>query len=70
MIQRDGEQRLTLVHEEELTGGRRRGDHLVPGDLAGTFMGEPFAARVRYTRTWTRHPHHGWRVLAAHVSIL
>lgn len=40
------------------------------GDLAGTFMGEPFAARVRYTRTWTRHPHHGWRVLAAHVSIL
>jgi hypothetical protein len=40
------------------------------GSLAGTFMREPFSARVRYTRTWLRDADHRWRVLAAHVSVL
>jgi hypothetical protein len=29
--------------------------------------GEPFRARVRYTRTWIRDDN-GWRLIAAHVS--
>ncbi|WP_435205539.1 nuclear transport factor 2 family protein [Micromonospora sp. bgisy143] len=36
--------------------------------VAGTFDGTPFAARLRYTRTWVHDDPHGWRVLAAHIS--
>lgn len=36
--------------------------------LSGAHQGEPFAARLRYTRTWVRHGDDRWRVLAAHVS--
>jgi hypothetical protein len=32
------------------------------------FKGEPFDARVRYTRTWIRGREGDWRLLAAHVS--
>ncbi|WP_031519158.1 nuclear transport factor 2 family protein [Streptomyces sp. NRRL F-5123] len=35
--------------------------------LRGTAAGEPFAARLRYTRTWA-HTSVGWRVLAAHAG--
>ncbi|MGW5355707.1 nuclear transport factor 2 family protein [Streptomyces sp. NPDC004031] len=35
--------------------------------LRGTAAGEPFAARLRYTRTWVRGSD-GWRVLAAHAG--
>lgn len=37
--------------------------------LAGTAAGQPFAARLRYTRTWV-HTDGTWRVLAAHASAL
>ncbi|MBY8881661.1 nuclear transport factor 2 family protein [Actinacidiphila acidipaludis] len=37
--------------------------------LAGTAGGQPFAARLRYTRTWV-HTEGTWRVLAAHASAL
>ena len=36
--------------------------------MAGTFDGEPFEARMLYTRTWHHDPAAGWRVLAAHIS--
>ncbi|MGC4857218.1 nuclear transport factor 2 family protein [Micromonospora sp. DT4] len=36
--------------------------------VAGMFDGAPFAARLRYTRTWVHDDPHGWRVLAAHIS--
>ena len=35
--------------------------------LQGTAGGEPFTARLRYTRTWV-HAEGAWRVLAAHAS--
>ncbi|GAA3423602.1 nuclear transport factor 2 family protein [Streptosporangium sandarakinum] len=38
------------------------------GLLEGTFAGEPFASRLRYTRTWVHTGEYGWRVLAAHAG--
>lgn len=35
--------------------------------LEGTAGGQPFTARLRYTRTWV-HADGTWRVLAAHAS--
>ena len=69
-VHRSGHQSMRRVDEEELTA-------LVVGDtgvtwflgtLEGTMAGEPFVARVRYTRTWTYAGGPGWRLLAAHVS--
>ncbi|MEQ3550489.1 nuclear transport factor 2 family protein [Pseudonocardia nematodicida] len=37
--------------------------------LEGAIGGEPFTARVRYTRTWTHDEQHGWRVVAAQATI-
>lgn len=39
------------------------------GTVAGTFAGQPFAARMRYTRTWHRDAAHGWRIVAAHIAV-
>ncbi len=71
-IQRSGEQRLTRVHEAalDLLVDGRLGVTWFHGELAGVFRGEEFAARVRYTRTWLCDDTHGWRVVAAHVSVL
>ncbi len=68
-LQRSGQQRLSEVHEEELTGlvDGQIGVTWFLGRLAGQFMGEAFSARLRYTRTWIHTPA-GWRLLAAHVS--
>lgn len=38
------------------------------GRVTGLFGGEPFAARLRYTRTWVYDDDCGWRILAAHIS--
>ncbi|WP_433260554.1 nuclear transport factor 2 family protein [Micromonospora vinacea] len=38
------------------------------GRVSGVVEGTPFAARLRYTRTWVHDDRHGWRVLAAHIS--
>nr|WP_322755726.1 glyoxalase superfamily protein [Frankia sp. Cas3] len=65
-----GGQAMTRVDEEDLAV-------LVVGDtgvtwflgtLEGIMDGEPFVARVRYTRTWV-HDSNGWRLIAAHVSL-
>lgn len=40
------------------------------GTVSGTFNGEPFAARLRYTRTWTHDATRGWRILAAHIAVV
>lgn len=69
-VHRSGHQVMTEVTEEEV-------EVLVAGDvgvtwflgtLAGTFGGEPFAWRMRYTRTWLHEEDHGWRIVAAHAS--
>ena len=50
---------------------------LVHGDLAVTFAvlrirgsigADEVAARMRYTRTWTRDDEGAWRVIAAHIA--
>jgi hypothetical protein len=69
-VHRSGRQSMTRVDEEDLAV-------LVVGDtgvtwflgtLEGTIAGEPFLARVRYTRTWILDEDNGWRLIAAHVS--
>ncbi|WP_412538454.1 nuclear transport factor 2 family protein [Longispora sp. K20-0274] len=69
-LQRSGAQSLSRVDEEELrvlvVGGT--GVTWFLGTLAGTFRGESFEARMRYTRTWVRDEAGGWRVVAAHAS--
>jgi hypothetical protein len=37
-------------------------------DVAGTFGGAPFGARLRYTRTWAYREDTGWRIVAAHIA--
>lgn len=39
------------------------------GTVEGTSAGTPFSVRLRYTRTWIHDDDHGWRVVAAHVSM-
>ncbi|MEU8071487.1 MULTISPECIES: nuclear transport factor 2 family protein [unclassified Micromonospora] len=67
---RSGQQTMTRVHEEDLAalvvGGT--GVTWFLGTLEGTLAGEPFLARVRYTRTWILDEDEGWRLLAAHVG--
>ena len=69
-VHRTGTQVIDTLHEENL-------DLVVAGDpgvtwflghLSGSVDGTPFAARMRYTRTWIRDPQHGWRIFAAHAS--
>ncbi|MFC7529922.1 nuclear transport factor 2 family protein [Actinoplanes sp. GCM10030250] len=36
------------------------------GTVNGTFGGQPFGARMRYTRTWAYEK--GWRIIAAHIA--
>jgi Domain of unknown function (DUF4440) len=66
---RSRQQVLTKVIEEGLTVfvEGRTGVTWFLGALEGTLGGTPFAARLRYTRTWI-HDDHGWRVVAAHAS--
>ena len=69
-LHRSRQQSLTKIIEEDLTVlvEGRTGVTWFLGALEGTFAGAPFAARLRYTRTWIHDDHHGWRVLAAHAS--
>jgi ketosteroid isomerase-like protein len=61
---------ITSLVEEDL-------DLLVAGDVGvtfflgtvtGTYAGQPFGARLRYTRTWIRDARLGWRIIAAHIG--
>lgn len=61
---------ISTLQQEQL-------DHVVVGgtgvtavlaSLTGTNHGTPFDVRMRYTRTWIHAD--GWRVLAAHISVV
>ena len=69
-VHRSGQQSMTRVDEEDLAvlvvGGT--GVTWFLGRLEGSMAGEPFVARVRYTRTWVHDDRTGWRLIAAHVS--
>jgi ketosteroid isomerase-like protein len=66
------QQVLTKVLEEDLTVlvEGHTGVTWFLGTLEGTFIGTPFAARLRYTRTWIHDDDHSWRVVAAHASLV
>jgi hypothetical protein len=68
-VHRSGQQSMTRVDEEDLAalvvGGT--GVTWFLGVVEGVLDGEPFRARVRYTRTWIRAGAE-WRLVAAHVS--
>ncbi|MCG5447621.1 MULTISPECIES: nuclear transport factor 2 family protein [Micromonospora] len=58
-----------LVEEElDLLVVGKTGVTFFLGRVSGFSEGAPFAARLRYTRTWVHDDPHGWRVLAAHIS--
>ena len=71
-LHRSGEQQVTKVEEEDLIVlvHDRTGVTCFLGQLAGTFKGTSFAARMRYTRTWAFAEETGWRLVAAHASML
>ncbi|MDQ1645879.1 MAG: hypothetical protein QOJ50_2063 [Cryptosporangiaceae bacterium] len=67
---RSGIQSMTRVAEEDLRilVDGRTGVTWFLGTLEGSFAGDPFSARLRYTRTWIRDDALGWRIVAAHAS--
>ena len=69
-LHRSGQQVLTKVSEEDLTVlvEGHTGVTWFLGTLEGTFAGAPFAARLRYTRTWIHDDDHSWRIIVAHAS--
>ncbi|MEW2505483.1 nuclear transport factor 2 family protein [Amycolatopsis sp. NPDC047767] len=66
---RGGSQVLSELVEEDLRvfSEGTTGVTWFLGRLTGSLGGEPFTARMRYTRTWLRTAD-GWRVIAAHAS--
>ncbi|MEV0768802.1 nuclear transport factor 2 family protein [Nocardia salmonicida] len=69
-LHRTRTQVMTALVEEELnvlTDGRA-GVTWFLGTVEGTVNGEPFGARMRYTRSWLHDDTHGWRIIAAHAS--
>jgi hypothetical protein len=69
-VHRSRQQVLTRMLEEDVTVlvDGRTGVTWFLGALEGTIAGTPFAARLRYTRTWVHDDVHGWRAVAAHAG--
>jgi ketosteroid isomerase-like protein len=69
---RTGQQVLSRVEESELQAlvVGSTGVTWFLGTLEGTVGGQPFMARMRYTRTWVLDDQGGWRIVAAHASAL
>ncbi len=69
-LHRTRAQVVTKLAEEDLTvlTDGRTGVTWFLGTVEGTVQGTPFAARMRYTRTWLHDDAHGWRIIAAHAG--
>ncbi|MGY1845681.1 nuclear transport factor 2 family protein [Modestobacter sp. SYSU DS0875] len=67
---RSGAQVLSRVEESELQAlvVGSTGVTWFLGTLEGTVGGQPFMARMRYTRTWVLNDQEGWHIIAAHAS--
>jgi ketosteroid isomerase-like protein len=60
-----------LVEEDvEVVVAGSTGVTFFRGAVSGTFGGQPMAARLCCTRTWTHDDEAGWRILAAHIAVL
>jgi ketosteroid isomerase-like protein len=71
-MHRTGTQVIDALREEDLTVliAGETGITWFLGALRGAIDGKPFEARMRYTRTWTHDTGHGWRIIAAHASVV
>jgi ketosteroid isomerase-like protein len=71
-VHRTGTQVIDTLHEEELTVlvAGETGVTWFLGSLRGSIEGVPFEARMRYTRTWVFDARYGWRIVAAHASVV
>lgn len=69
-LHRTKAQTLSKLEEEQLTVlvEGTTGVTWFLGVLEGSVHGSPFAAKMRYTRTWAHDDSLGWRVVAAHAS--
>ncbi|MFF2085909.1 nuclear transport factor 2 family protein [Nocardia sp. NPDC058176] len=69
-LHRTGAQVLTKLVEEDLTvlADGSTGVTWFLGTVEGSVHGTPFAATMRYTRTWLHDEVHGWRIIAAHAG--
>ncbi|MEU6562231.1 nuclear transport factor 2 family protein [Nocardia nova] len=71
-LHRSKAQIVNKLEEEELTVlvEGTTGVTWFLGAIEGSVHGSPFAARMRYTRTWAHDDSRGWRVVAAHASVV
>lgn len=60
---------LIEEHVEVLVAGAT-GVTFFTGTVGGTFGGRPMSARLRYTRICVHDGETGWRILAAHITVL
>ncbi|WP_067697833.1 nuclear transport factor 2 family protein [Nocardia jejuensis] len=69
-LHRSKAQVMTRLEQEQLTVlvEGTTGVTWFLGVVEGSVHGSPFAARMRYTRTWARDDSRGWRIVAAHAS--
>ncbi|MBC6449530.1 nuclear transport factor 2 family protein [Actinokineospora xionganensis] len=67
-----GHQVLSRLDEEDLRvmATAHTGVTWFLGTLEGAVGGQPVAARLRYTRTWTRDEQTDWKIIAAHATFL
>ncbi|SEP42073.1 nuclear transport factor 2 family protein [Amycolatopsis saalfeldensis] len=67
-----GRQVVSHLQEEDLRvfAAEHVGVTWFLGTLEATVDGQPLAARMRYTRTWIPDGREGWKVIAAHATIV
>jgi ketosteroid isomerase-like protein len=71
-VHRTGTQVIDTLREEDvkvLVAGTT-GITWFLGSLSGSIDGAAFEARMRYTRTWVHDAERGWRIIAAHASLV
>jgi hypothetical protein len=71
-VHREARQVMTKVEEQDLRVivAGHVGVTCFYGRLEGSLDGEPFAAQLRYTRTWCYRTDRGWQLLAGHASLV
>jgi hypothetical protein len=70
-VHRSGAMSLELLEPEDLVAQviDAVGVTVLTARLKGSYEGQPFDGRMRYTRTWVNDGE-GWRIVAAHASFL
>jgi hypothetical protein len=71
-VHAEGRQVMSKVEQQDLrvVVAGQVGVTFFYGRLEGSLDGEPFAAQLRYTRTWLYDDASGWQLLAGHASVV